>query len=80
MAYNTLNKLKWTRRLGEAEVVIIHRGAPEGKKIIFGMDITEIKKSYLMYNAENEETFIPLHRVLEIRLKGKVLWKRKSKT
>ena len=79
MVYNTLNKLKWTKKLDGCEIIILHRGAKDNKKKIFGNEITEIKKSYFCYRHGNKEIFIPLHRVLEVRVEGKVLWKRKKR-
>ncbi len=80
MAYSTLNRLKWTGRMDGCEIVILHRGAPGDRKRIPGIWITELKKSYLHYRDPNtrRETCIPLHRVLEIRLEGKAVWKRGS--
>ena len=70
----------WKGELEKAEIVILHRGAPQNKKIIFGRDVTSIKRSYFVYRGlQGDETTIPLHRVLEVRLKGKSLWKRKEK-
>ncbi len=78
MVYRTLGRLKWVGGLEDCEIVILHRGAPEDRKIIPGKDVTEIKKSYFYYRniSGDRETRIPMHRVLEIRLKGKVIWKR----
>ncbi len=78
MVFQTLNKLKWTGKLKGCEVIILHRGAPENKKTIQGEKITEIKRSYFSYDSGREEVTIPLHRILEVRLKGKIIWKRKS--
>jgi uncharacterized protein (UPF0248 family) len=78
-AYEALGKLKWKRLLKGCEIVITHRGAPGDLKTIPGDSVTEVKKSYLMFtNERGEDTFIPLHRVMEIRREGKVLWKRES--
>ncbi len=115
MVYNTLNRLKWTGRLPECRVVILHRGAPKDEKSILGRDITEIKKSHFLYREEGiqkggharreegpqgvavarqqqtspsgdgkgkapeEETYIPLHRVLRIMEGGKTVWERKQR-
>ena len=78
MVYNTLNKLKWTGKLHDCMIIILHRGAPNDRKTIEGRQVTEVKKSYFMYEND-KEVFIPLHRVLEIKLEGKTLWKRKQK-
>lgn len=98
MVYNVLNKLKWTGKLGDCKVVILHRGAPKNEKLILGKDITEIKKSHFLYREEGiqkkgehtrreegpqggkaleEETYIPMHRVLRVMMGEKTLWERK---
>ena len=76
MVFQTLNKLKWTGRLEGCEIVILHRGAPDDKKVIKGSQLTEVKRGYFSFEAGGRETTIPNHRVLEIRLEGKPVWKR----
>lgn len=80
LARDFLGKLKWTDKLKGSEIVILHRGAPRNRKVLPAEDITEIKKGHFCYrDEEGRETFIPMHRVLEIRMQGKVVWKRKTK-
>lgn len=79
MARDFLGKLKWTGRLKGSEIVILHRGAPGNKRVINSEQITEIKKSHFMYKDDKGfEVFIPMHRILEIRMHGKVVWKRRK--
>ncbi len=86
MVFQTLNRLKWKGLLGKAEIVIIHRGGERGVRHIPGSSITELRKSYFYYmpeplgqnRAPSRETYIPLHRVIEIRLDGKTVWKRST--
>lgn len=78
MAFNTLNRLKWTGKLDGAEIVIRHRGAPQETKVIAGSKVTQVKKSHFYYEDGGRESFIPLHRVLEIRLGGETIWKRST--
>lgn len=78
MVFEILNKLKWTGKLGEVEIVIIHRGAKDNKKIIYGSSVTEIKRSHFCYMERGKEIYIPNHRVLEIRMEGEILWKRRT--
>ena len=80
-AANLLNRLKWTKRLPESEVVILHRGAPKDRKMIKGDHITEIRKgsfSYMDFDSK-KESHIPMHRVLEIWMDEKVVWKKRVK-
>jgi uncharacterized protein (UPF0248 family) len=74
-AYDVLGKLKWEGGLDRCMIIIRHRGAKNDRKTVSGKDVTEIKKSYFMYK-DGKETFIPMHRILEIRADGKPLWKR----
>lgn len=77
MVYNTLNRIKWTGKLDNCEVVIVHRNSADNKKTIKGRNITEIKKGYFLYK-NTREIYIPMHRILEVRLHGKIVWKRLS--
>ena len=80
MVYRVLGKLLWKGGIKEAEVVILHRGAPDDRKTIPGRRIKEIKKGFLVYlNQQGEETVIPYHRVLEVRKDGKAIWKKHGK-
>lgn len=77
---NLLNRLKWTDRLPESEIVIRHRGAPKDQKKIKGDNITEIRKgsfSYMDFDTR-KEFHIPMHRVLEIWMDEKVVWKKRA--
>lgn len=74
-AFDILNKIKWTSNLKKCEIVILHRGAPNNRKIISGEKITEIKKDRFWY-MEKEEICIPMHRILEIKFDGKIIWQK----
>ncbi|MCD6590396.1 MAG: DUF504 domain-containing protein [Candidatus Aenigmarchaeota archaeon] len=79
MVFQTLNRLKWTGRLNNAEITFIHRGAENNLKTVEGDKILEVKKTHFTYKSNGKEIYIPNHRVIEIRLKGVVIWKRKTK-
>ena len=76
MVFQILNKLKWTHQLQESEITILHRGGKDNRKVIHGKDITEVKKSYFLYQKGGKETFIPNHRIVEIKRKNKIVWER----
>ena len=69
--YNILNKLKWTGKLKEARICIVHRGALNNKKIIKGEEVREVKKGYFTYG---NNIYIPNHRVIYISLGDNILW------
>ena len=78
MVFEVLNRLKWKGGLEDCEIVIRHRGAPGDVLTLSGSSLTELKRDHFMYiNEMGEETFIPLHRILEVRSGSKVLWKKK---
>jgi len=81
MAYNELNRLKWTGRLAEARVAIRHRGAPNDEKVISGSQITEVHKThFLCMDESGNEIHIPMHRILKIESEGRVLWQKRGKS
>lgn len=73
-----LNKLKWdpSFRLEDAEVTILHRGAPGDKRIIRGGDILELGRGLMRVATPEGEASIPYHRILRIEARGRVLWER----
>src|SRR3989338_7892355 len=59
MAFQALNRLKFTNRLGQAEVTFIDRGALSDRTKILGCDITELKPDHLTFKNDTE----PLRRI-----------------
>jgi len=82
MAYNELNRLKWTGRLADARVTIRHRGAPNDEMAVSGRDITEVRKTFFLYrnDRDGDEVHIPMHRILKIESEGRVLWQKRGKS
>ena len=78
MLQDILGKLNWSGELKECEIVIRHRGAPNDELAVPGSKITEVKRSYFSYISEEGEVTIPMHRILEVRKKREVLWKKQS--
>lgn len=76
-----LNRIKWAQGLNVHQVVIIHRGSPGDVKVIEGRSIKELFRNFFIYEEDGVETYIPYHRVLEIRnTSGKVLFKRERRS
>ena len=78
MAFEAINRLKWTGRLAGAEITFVHRGAENDMKTIPGAKISYLKRSHFCYEDGDRETHIPNHRILEVRLGGNVLWKKRN--
>jgi uncharacterized protein (UPF0248 family) len=79
MVFQALNRLKWKGGLEKCEIIILHRGAPGDRKTVRGSQVTGLGRHYFCYTDKGKETTIPLHRIQEIRLEEKTLWKRKPK-
>ncbi len=80
MVYRVLGKLLWKGELDRAEVVILHRGMPGDRRIVPGSRISSVKKGYILVrDGRGEESTIPLHRILEVSLDEKQIWKRTGK-
>ncbi|AEH60646.1 Protein of unknown function DUF504 [Methanosalsum zhilinae DSM 4017] len=72
---NILNEIKWKNLdFDECIVEYIHRGMPEDKKVISGVDIKDIGRSFITLYSD---TMIPYHRILRIKYKGNILYLKK---
>ena len=68
-----INKGLWSNEKSLYEIVIVHRGV-KGNRISLRLDeINGMRNGYIIIG----DTLIPLHRIVEIRYKGKVLLRRK---
>ncbi len=79
---DVLNRIFWNaaEKTEDYEVTFIHRGAPMDRRTIPFKAIKEVRSSWFVYSQSGEEdTLIPLHRVLEIKnlRSGRVLWSKK---
>jgi uncharacterized protein (UPF0248 family) len=84
MVYRVLSKLLWSGDLGRAGILIIHRGAPGDRKLIPGGLVIQVKRGHIVCRNQDaeepdREVTIPLHRILEVRLDGRAVWKRAGK-
>lgn len=80
-----LNARRWHRQdLDKLELEIVHRGAPGDRRTLPGWAIVDIGASGVTVDrfkagdpiddTADPESFIPYHRVVQIRLDGAVLW------
>ncbi|MHC1631090.1 MAG: DUF504 domain-containing protein [Methanotrichaceae archaeon] len=68
-----LNEIKWRGQdLEKCEIDILHRGAPKDTIRLKGSDI-HLGRSFFSYGGSE----IPYHRILCIRLEGKMVFERK---
>lgn len=66
-----LNEIKWRHdALEDAEITYIHRGAPGDVMTIGGKSIVSLGRSFF----ETADPTIPYHRIVKIRLKGKLVF------
>ncbi|WP_238375162.1 DUF504 domain-containing protein [Vulcanisaeta thermophila] len=73
-----LNKLKWTNQLGNYVVVYISRGSPNNEEVLDLSRVVNIgRDGFTFIGSGGRETYIPYHRVVEIRRKdGTVVFRR----
>jgi len=67
-----LNEIKWTKDLEKVKIWYIHRGALNNTKIISGLEITSIGRSFL----ETTTATIPYHRIIKILYGDKTVFDR----
>ena len=67
-----LNEIKWTKNLEKVKIWYIHRGALNNTKIISGMEITDIGRSFLQTTTAD----IPYHRIIKILYDDKTIFDR----
>ncbi|BFI74891.1 DUF504 domain-containing protein [Sulfurisphaera ohwakuensis] len=70
---DAINKIFYTRK-DVSEIYLIIRDRVKGTSEIPFSNIERVDNYYIYLN--DNETIIPLHRVIEIREKDKILWKR----
>ena len=75
---NLLNKIKWSKEENPEDYKIGYWDNKD-KKLIF-IKFNEIKKlegNFLLLDRE-EETYIPMHRIREVKKKDIIVWKREK--
>jgi len=77
---DVLNRLKWggENELQRAKLTILHRGAPNDKRVIEGSDILELGHGFMRVASPEGEVEIPYHRILRIGARGQVLWDKRG--
>jgi uncharacterized protein (UPF0248 family) len=73
-----LEALQWGegRKLAELEFVIVDRAVPGGQRMLPGRDLTGRDASFL---TTKDGTQIPFHRVVEVRLEGRTVWRKRTR-
>lgn len=73
-----LNKLKWggASELRSAKVTILHRGAPNDRRVVEGAEILELGRGFMRVVSPEGEVEIPYHRILQIEVRGEILWRK----
>jgi uncharacterized protein (UPF0248 family) len=76
-AKDVLNELKWreNRKLVKATIYYVHRGAPNGERLISGEEIKELGSSFF----STTDATIPYHRIFRIEYEGKTIFERPNK-
>jgi uncharacterized protein (UPF0248 family) len=80
MVKRVLNELLWhpKKSIKEAKITYIHRGAPGDRITIDGEEIIRLEKSHFIIERRGLETWIPYHRITEVKQRNKLLYKKKG--
>ena len=72
-----LNKIKWDKKENPEDYSIAYFERINNKKEnLKYSEIKTIKGGFIVLNKKDKESYIPLHRIREVRKKGVVIWKR----
>ncbi|RMF91807.1 MAG: DUF504 domain-containing protein [Methanobacteriota archaeon] len=80
MVRRVLNELLWhpERSLDDVSVTYIHRGAPGDVVTIGGWEIKRLERSFFVLERGGVETYIPYHRIVEVRRGAEVLYRKRG--
>ncbi len=80
MAKKILDELKWhpSKSLEGVSIEYLHRGAPGDRLAVEAKDILRLEKSFFVIMRRGVETMIPYHRIIEIRKKDEIIWRKKK--
>jgi uncharacterized protein (UPF0248 family) len=70
-----INKIKWDKRESPKDYSLIYIDLGKKKELAY-KDIKKLEGNFMIIERNGEETEIPLHRIREVKKKGKVVWKR----
>lgn len=72
-----LNKIKWDKNLNKDEFSIIYFDRINKNKIEINFNqIRRTEGNFMIIENDQEEANIPIHRIKEIKKKGKIIWQR----
>ncbi|MCX8184743.1 MAG: RNA repair domain-containing protein [Sulfolobales archaeon] len=80
-SYEVLKKLFWMSRVGElilseVEIVVVDRNTVSGVRSIKLSNSSILMKDRVVLSESN--TQIPIHRIVEIKIGGESLWRKKQ--
>ncbi len=75
-----LNEIKWRFDLNKCKVHYIHRGAPGDTKSIEGSAIKSIDRGFLILTGEEQDIYIPYHRIFRIEFDNQIVFERKIRS
>jgi uncharacterized protein (UPF0248 family) len=74
-----LNKIKWDENLKKEEYIVNYLDSVEKKLIpLKFLDILRVEGSFMVIEKDSQETYIPLHKVREVKEGEKLVWQRTS--
>lgn len=71
-----LNKIRWDPKENPQDYTIIYFDRMLEKRIEIPFTSISRAGTFMIIKQDNKDTHIPLHRIREIRKKGKIIWER----
>jgi len=72
------NEIKWKEGcdLSKCTIYYINRGSPDDTAVVYGNQIKEFDKGFLILEGDPFEKYIPYHRIIRIEYEDKVIFEK----
>ncbi len=71
-----LNKIRWDPKENPKDYTIIYFDRMLEKRIEISFASISRAGTFMIIKQDNKDVYIPLHRIREVRKKGKIIWER----
>lgn len=70
-----INKIKWDKRESPKNYSLVYIDLGKKKELAY-TSIKRLEGNFMIIERNREETEIPLHRIREVKKKGRIIWTR----
>lgn len=76
---DVLNKIKWDVNVDSSEYTVVYRDRLDEKDVEIKYDTIErVEGNFIVIMRNDDEVFIPVHRIIQVKRNGKNIWKREQ--